>query len=368
MKKTFRIFLITAVLAGIVIGVDAQRTREARGGESRARVSGNTSRSNSSPAVRSVTRREAPSRAFENNSRNNNTARSNQVARMPQRPVEGVRQGDRNVSNSASAQRMIASRNGYTMRGGRTGLPNYRYTPTYRYNTSYRYHNNYRYYGNVYGRRTAFMYGHRYRVIPHTFISIHFGGHPYYYNAGYYYGYYGGYYYPIFPPFGVRISVLPFGYSRIYIGAYPFYYYNGIYYRQYENYYEVVDAPMGAVVSSLPVGARTVVINGETLYELNGTYYKAETDANGNYVYTVIGKNGVVNNTPDENYDIQQQPPVTMQQPVPAPLQEGDIISELPEGSKIVTINGKQLYETPDNIYLQEQSNNGVVGYKVVGK
>lgn len=361
MKKLLRIFFITALTVGIISNADAQRTRESREG-SRPSVSRESSR-NTSPSVRSAIRRDAPSRTFQNSNRGNtvNRAESN-------RPTESItRNQQRNpVVSGPSTQRMTASRGGYTMRGGRTGIPNnsYRYTHTYRTNPSYRHYDN-RYYGNVYGRRTAFMYGPRYKVIPRTFISIHFGGHPYYYNSGYFYGYYGGYYQPIFPPFGLRINVLPFGYTRIYFGGYPFYYYNGIYYRQYDSYYQVVDAPMGAVVSSLPEGARTVVINGETLYELNGTFYRADTDPNGSIVYTVIGKNGVVNNSQDIN-DGSMQYPGAMQPAVP--LQEGDIISQLPEGSKVVTINGTQLYETPDNIYLQQESNNGVIGYKVVGK
>jgi len=40
----------------------------------------------------------------------------------------------------------------------------------------------------------------------------------------------------------------------------------------------------------------------------------------------------------------------------------------LPEGSKVVTINGEKLYVTPDETYLQQEINNGVVQYKVVGK
>ena len=204
------------------------------------------------------------------------------------------------------------------------------------------------------------MYGTRYTVIPHNFISIHFGGYPYYYYGGYYYGYYDGYYCPIFPPFGLHISVLPFGYSRLFIGGIPYYYYNGIYYRNYENSYQVVDAPMGATVSSLPQGARSVIINGEKLYELNGTYYKADRDQNGHDVFIVVGKNGVINNTPvDESNNIL---------PSSQPLQIGDTVSQLPEGSKIVTINGEQVYETPDNIYLRQENNNGVVLYQVVGK
>jgi hypothetical protein len=203
------------------------------------------------------------------------------------------------------------------------------------------------------------MYGPRYRVIPSSFISIHFGGHPYYYHNGFYYGYYYGYYQPVFPPFGLRISVLPFGYTRFFIGVNPFFYYNGIYYRQYDdNSYEVIDAPIGATVSSLPKGARSVIINGEKLYELNGTYYKADRDAEVKDVFIVVGKNGVINNTEENANDLNTT----------SPLQMGDIISQLPEGSKIVTINGEQVYEAPDNIYLQEQSDNGVKQYKVIGK
>jgi hypothetical protein len=196
-------------------------------------------------------------------------------------------------------------------------------------------------------------------VIPHNFISIPFGGYPYYYYGGYFYGYYGGYYQPIFPPFGLQISVLPVGYVTLFLGGIPYYYYNGIYYRQYDNSYKVVDAPMGAVVSSLPEGARSVVINGEKLYELNGTYYKADRDEKGNDVFVVVGKNGVINNTPidDDNDAI-----------APSSLRTGDTLAELPADSKIVTINGEEMYETPDNVYLKKENKNGVTLYEVVGQ
>jgi hypothetical protein len=150
------------------------------------------------------------------------------------------------------------------------------------------------------------------------------------------------------------------------MGEIPFYYYNGIYYRSYDdnNTYEVVDAPMGATVSSLPDGAKSVVINGEDLYELNGTYYKTDKDSNGNDVFVVVGKNGVINNSTDMQND-----PAAIQDSTQAPsgLQIGDKLTQLPEGSKIVTINGQQMYETPDNVYLQQETINGVVQYKVVG-
>jgi hypothetical protein len=116
---------------------------------------------------------------------------------------------------------------------------------------------------------------------------------------------------------------------------------------------------MGAVVSSLPDGTRSVIVNGEQLYELNGTYYRTDVDSNGNNVFIVVGKNGVINNSTTGGTSLLASP---------ESLQIGDVISQLPEDSKIVTINGEQLYETPDNMYLKQKNNNGTIQYDVVGK
>lgn len=382
MKTFYKIFSFSILFTGLLGSVNAQRVRESRSG-SDSRISRNFSRPSSAPQrqVFSSSRSQAPSRPTPTRSFN---ARSSASARVqnstPQRQMVVRQTPERNLNNnratsssSVQNQRIVASRNSdLSYDRGRTISRN-SYQPNYRnynyrnynyrnYNyRDYHYYGNNHYYGNVYGRKTWFMHGIHYRIIPRSFISIHFGGNPYYYHDGFFYGYYGGYYSPIFPPFGLRISVLPFGYSRLFIGGYPYYYYNGIYYRQYDNSYEVVDAPLGATVSSLPDGARSVIINGEKLYELNGTYYKSDRDQNGNDIFIVVGKNGVINNTgvPDQSNIL-----ATPQ----AGMQIGDVLSELPEGSKIVTINGEQVYETPDNFYLREENNNGTTQYEVVGK
>lgn len=406
MKKIIKIFILTALSVGLLNSVEAQRGRDAggRGGGNEGRSSGSFSRgsepvrSMASPS-RSMTYSQSapqrsfnstpqrsfnntPQRSFSNNRSpvvSNNNYRGNVVARSPQRNT--------NVYNTRTT---IVSRNGYSRQGiaYRGGYGN-----SARYGGVYHYNN---YYGNIYGRRTAFMYGTRYRYIPHSFLSLSFGGYPYYYNSGFYYGYCNGFYEPIFPPFGLRLGILPFGYSSFYWGGNPYYYYNGIYYQNYGNDgYQVVDAPMGAVVSSLPGGATSVVVNGETMYELNGTYYKSGQDSNGNTIFTVVGKNGVVNNTPnqdqnnnmqDQNNNMQNQQQPTQQQPpvsddapstnslnaappqTSSSMQIGDTMSQLPDGSKLVNINGEQLYQTPDNVYLKGESNNGIVQFKVVGK
>jgi hypothetical protein len=363
MKKIFKIFLMTALSVGVFQIAEAQRERSERS-------SGERSASSQPHVSREAVGSNSPSRSFsrgaDNSNRNYNARptpqRDNSMSRpTPQRDqtsrISPVRNWNndrfvpsRNNNNNVAYNRITESRN------------NRYYGNRY---SNYGYSNNYGYsYRNTYGHNSVYFYGSRYRYIPRSSISIYFGGMPYYYNQGLYYGYYGGYYQPLFPPFGLRIGVLPIGYSQFYSGVDPFYYYNGVYYRPYENNsYQVVDAPMGATVSSLPKGARSVVINGEKFYELNGTYYKSDRDTNGNSIFVVVGKNGEINNTDDG----QQNDNGTMAPPSSGP-QIGDVISELPEGSKITTINGQKLYLTPDHTYLKEESANGMIQYKVVGQ
>ncbi|HEY5370333.1 MAG TPA: DUF6515 family protein [Hanamia sp.] len=384
MKKIIRLFFLSALTAGIFSSVQAQRGRDSRGGgggNTQFSRSSSPSRSFSAPQ-RSMSQRSAPQRSFDQRQQRVSPQRS-----TPERAVTNNRNGF--TPNNANVNRNAYRGNGTAITPQRnTTAYNTRVTSATRNNyngtgnrSSYNYNNRgnniyHSYYGNVYGHRTVFMYGPRYAVIPRSFISINFGGYPYYYNNGLYYGYYNGYYQSMFPPFGLSIGMLPFGYSSLFLGGYPYYYYNGIYYRpQGDNSYQVVDAPMGATVSSLPGGARSVVVNGETLYELNGTYYKASQDSNGNNVFTVVGKNGVINNTPNVQNDNSTAPDSYNQSQAPdntAPslssLNIGDTVGQLPDGSKLVTINGEKLYETPDNVYLKGESNDGVVQFKVVGK
>jgi hypothetical protein len=79
-------------------------------------------------------------------------------------------------------------------------------------------------------------------------------------------------------------------------------------------------------------------------------------------VYTVVGKNGVVNNS--ESTDDQQADTNS----APQAPQVGDEITTLPENSKQVTVNGEVLYVTPDNLYLKSETVNNTTIYKVVGK
>jgi len=375
MKTFTKILLVAGLSTALFNCADAQRGRD------NGRSSGRE-RNGNSAAVRTFpqSRTQGSNRSFTpqrnertfSADRGNNNNRFNQQRNMVRR--DNVR------SNTPST--VIRERNTNVVRN--SAYSRYRESPRYNNyyaNNNYRYNRNYRSnygrgfnggYYTYHNRRYSYMYGPRYTVIPHSFISIHFGGNPYYFNNGFFYGYYSGYYQPIFPPLGIRIGVLPFGYSSLYVGGYPYYYYNGIYYRQYDdNNYEVVDPPMGATVYNLPDGAKPVVLNGEELYELNGTYYREEKNSKGEITYTVVGKNGEVNNSDNEinTPGVGNDSDDNLTVPPPSSLQMGDIVTQLPEGSKAVTINGEKMYVTPDNTYLKEDTDeNGNVLYKVVGQ
>jgi hypothetical protein len=209
-------------------------------------------------------------------------------------------------------------------------------------------------------RRWVFLpnhYYHYYHYRPRTFVTIVFGGYPYYYDDGIYYSQYEGYYRPLYPPCGLHIRILPARHRVVYVGLDMFYYYDGIFYRRYhETEYEIVQPPLGAVVTSLPKGAKAVIVNGEKFYEVNGTFYREGTNDKSEVIYTVVGKNGEINNT---------DAPVSAG---PTPYKVNDYIGQLPQGCKTVTISGEKLYLSPDGYYFKEEADaDSKVTYKVVG-
>jgi hypothetical protein len=384
MKQVIKITMIAALTATSFNYAQAQRGRNDRGGSRETNISAQRGERVNS---RSMTQVRADRGNPGNNQRGERQIVANRQSTFPnaQRDVITRSPGRDNRVNVPMANRGPVERFGrnrdnqrfnsnsrYNNNNSRYNNNNTRYNNNNtrynnnntRYNNNYSYSNSYnnRFYRTRYNGRPWFAYGPRYRIIPRNSVSIYFGGSPYYFYNGCYYGYYGGYYEPLFPPVGLRINFLPFGFTSIFIGGYPYYYYNGIYYRRYDNNdYEVVDPPMGATVYSLPRGAKSVILNGEKMYELKGTYYKEDRNSKGDVIYTVVGKNGEINNTGSDGYNNNDATGPG------AHLQTGDIVNQLPEGSKIVTINGEKLYVTPDDTYLKEESNAGAVQYRVVG-
>ena len=179
----------------------------------------------------------------------------------------------------------------------------------------------------------------------HGAVDYNRGG---FYRAGF--GYYG------YPHLGFYLGILPFGYYPFYWGDDLYYYYGGVFYTPYDGGgYQVATPPVGAAIPSLPDGARSIVIDGQQFYELNGVYYKAVVNDQNKKVYVVAGRDGVLNT---DGSDVDSQDST-------AP-QVGDIVNELPDNCRKVTLNGKKYYVSPNDIYYQPYVDaNGNTGYRI---
>lgn len=182
-----------------------------------------------------------------------------------------------------------------------------------------------------------------------------FGRPGYGYRPGFGRPYYRPYYsyYNFYRPFlGFRIGVLPYGYYPFWYGPNQFYYSGGLFYQQNNDQYEVVTPPVGAEVPNLPSDANQVTINGVDYYEYKGVYYTQKQNADGKSVYVVAGKDGVLNTTdgPVDTHNI------------------GDIINQLPEGCREVTIKNEKYFVSPDDVYYEEIVDGTNITYRVIGK
>ena len=79
--------------------------------------------------------------------------------------------------------------------------------------------------------------------LPHTFITLSFGGLKFFYCDGIYYRRVFGHYEAVRPPIGVVINRLPEDYERVAINGHPYYLCNGSYYKNTGRGYVVVSDP-----------------------------------------------------------------------------------------------------------------------------
>jgi hypothetical protein len=175
------------------------------------------------------------------------------------------------------------------------------------------------------------------------------------YSRGF--GYRGGYGFG-YPSLGFYFNTLPYGYYPFYMGSSLFYYYDGIFYRPSDDGYVVTAPPVGAAVPGLPKGAKAIMIDNNQFFEYNGVYYKIVINDKGDKVYVVAGKDGVLNTDADgsdDNSTADQAPRV------------GDVVDQLPDGSKRVTLNGKKYFVSTDDIYFEViKDKDGNNAYRIV--
>jgi hypothetical protein len=208
--------------------------------------------------------------------------------------------------------------------------------------------------GDYYGRPSLRQPGGSNRVyrvwegLPYgrNYISVRPQG-LYYNNNGYYSSYYA-------PRVGLSVNVLPYGYYPFYYGPSLYYYGGGMYYQQTDNSFTVVEPPIGAEVKQLPDDAKSIVIDGVQYYEMNGVYYQPVIKDDGTTTYQIAGKDGELN-IDDKN--AQDAPPI----------QVGDLVDNLPEDYKKITLNGEKYYVTANGYYLQDAvDENGKKVYKII--
>jgi hypothetical protein len=171
---------------------------------------------------------------------------------------------------------------------------------------------------------------------PHIGFGIGIGGPHFGFGFGAYRPYYA------YPRVGFYINTLPYGYYPFYWGPDQYYYYGGTFYRPYNGGYEIAAPPIGAAIPKLPSNAHPIMIDGQQYYELNGVYYKEGVDEKGKKIYIVSGKDGVLNTDNAPQADNQRPPQV------------GDIVTQLPDGCRKVTLNGKKYFVSADDIYYEE--------------
>jgi hypothetical protein len=184
-------------------------------------------------------------------------------------------------------------------------------------------------------------------------------------GAGYFggYGYHGGAFYrPGFgyfgyPHLGFYLGVLPFGYYPFYWGDALYYYSGGVFYSPYDNGgYQVTAPPIGAGIPDLPKTAQLIKIDGVQYYELDGVYYKEGVNDKGKKIYIVAGKDGVLNTDAS----------VTDPNASTAAPQVGDMVNQLPDGCRKVSLNGKKYYVSPNDIYYEKVTDpNGNVAFRI---
>jgi len=169
----------------------------------------------------------------------------------------------------------------------------------------------------------------------------------------------GGFYRPGFgyfgyPHLGFYLGVLPYGYYPFFYGDAQYYYSNGIFYQPYAGGgYAVTTPPVGAAVPGLPRGAKAIMIDNQQYYEFNGVYYKIVINDQGQKVYVVAGKDGVLN-TDGAQAQEDMTPHV------------GDIVNQLPDNCRKVSLNGKKYFVAQDDIYYEQiKDNNGNTAYRI---
>ncbi len=88
--------------------------------------------------------------------------------------------------------------------------------------------------------------------MPRGYISISFGGIPYFYYSGVFYQRGSSGFFMVGAPIGAIVYSLPVGYTRVVHSNTYYYCYDDVYYRKVPSGYQVVDSPAAPVAVAAP--------------------------------------------------------------------------------------------------------------------
>lgn len=170
----------------------------------------------------------------------------------------------------------------------------------------------------------------------------------YHHGHGHHHGYWGPRYRGPRIGIGLTVPILPAGFVNLAVGGHPYYYQGGYFYRPAPAGYVVVSAPLGASVLTLPASAVRVQIGGFTYYQYDNAYYQWQPRASR---YVVVpapaGVATVVSSAPVPSGPVAGATQVA--------YNPGQVVETLPVGYTAEVINGVQYYRYGGHYFMPTQ-------------
>ena len=160
------------------------------------------------------------------------------------------------------------------------------------------------------------------------------------------------FYHPyVYPHTGIVVHILPASRYSFIWNTYPYYYDDGLFYQSCADGNHKIAVPPSVEVPSLPIAADITTITGNPYFQYKGIYYESVIKPGGQFVYKVVGINGVMN----MNAAVDPALPLV-----------GDLTDWLPDGSRLVKLDGKTYWVAPGEIYLEEVEKDNIRRCRVV--
>ncbi|WP_226665352.1 DUF6515 family protein [Microbulbifer aggregans] len=170
----------------------------------------------------------------------------------------------------------------------------------------------------------------------------------YHHGHGHHHGYWGPRFRGPRIGIGLTVPILPVGFVNLAVGGHPYYYQGGYFYQPAPTGYVVVSAPLGASVLTLPASAVRVQIGGFTYYQYDNAYYQWQPRASR---YVVVPPPAGVATVASTGPVVAGPIAGTTQ----AAYSPGQVVESLPVGYTAEVINGVQYYRYGGHYFMPTQ-------------